>query len=68
MYIQKQFIMLLFSEEKNIKLLKLLPALCTSTIKIRKGTRNIKPTITESLNSFILSVHVSNICIPLYFM
>ncbi|KAL6418142.1 hypothetical protein ACFW04_011082 [Cataglyphis niger] len=44
-------------EERNIRLLKLLPALCIPTIRIRKDMRNIKPTITESLNSFILSVN-----------
>jgi len=53
------FVMILFLEERNIRLLKLLPALCTPTMRIRKGTRNIKPTIAESLNSFILSVNVS---------
>jgi len=53
----------LFLEERNIRLLKLLPALCTPTVKIRKGMRSIKPIITESLNSFILSVPVSNIFI-----
>ncbi|XP_011706192.1 PREDICTED: uncharacterized protein LOC105461394 isoform X2 [Wasmannia auropunctata] len=41
-------------EERNIRILKLLPALCSPTIKIRKGTRSVKATITESLNSFIL--------------
>ncbi|KAL6419623.1 hypothetical protein ACFW04_013709 [Cataglyphis niger] len=46
-------------EERNIRLLKLLPALCIPTIRIRKDMRNIKPTITESLNSFILSVNNS---------
>ncbi|KAL6419622.1 hypothetical protein ACFW04_013708 [Cataglyphis niger] len=47
----------IFLEERNIRLLKLLPALCISTIRIRKDMRNIKPTITESLNFFILSVN-----------
>ncbi|KAL6420227.1 hypothetical protein ACFW04_014597 [Cataglyphis niger] len=47
-------------EEKNIRLLKLLPALCIPTIRICKGKRTIKPTITESLNSFILSVNNSS--------
>lgn len=51
--------MSLFLEERNIRLLKLLPALCIPTLRIRKDTRNIQPTITESLNSFILSVNVS---------
>ncbi|XP_024878368.1 uncharacterized protein LOC112458796, partial [Temnothorax curvispinosus] len=44
-------------EERNIRLLKLLPALCIPTMRIRKGTRSMKPTISESLNSFILSVN-----------
>ncbi|KAL6421229.1 hypothetical protein ACFW04_013652 [Cataglyphis niger] len=44
-------------DERNIRLLKLLPALCIPTMKIHKDMRNIKPTITESLNSFILSVN-----------
>lgn len=57
------FVIPLFLEETNIRLLKLLPALCVPTMRIRKGMRNIKPTITESLNSFILSVNVSNIFI-----
>ncbi|KAL6419292.1 hypothetical protein ACFW04_013932 [Cataglyphis niger] len=46
-------------EERNIRLLKLLPALYIPTIRIHKDMRNIKPTITESLNSFILSVNNS---------
>lgn len=51
--------MSLFLEERNIRLLKLLPALYIPTLRIRKDTRNIQPTIIESLNSFILSVNVN---------
>lgn len=58
----------IFLEERNIRLLKLLPALCILTMRIHKGMRNIKPTITESLNSFILSVNVSIIYIYIYFL
>lgn len=59
------FVMLLCLEKRNIKLLKLLPALCVPTMRIRNSRKNMKPMITESLNSFILSVNVSNIFISL---